>query len=201
VSPQTSDEFARESLGLQWQWQANFDKAWSSLSARPGWLRLSAVPLPVEAVNLWEVPNILLQKLPAPKFTVTTRLDAGGLLPNEEAGLVVMGMNYSYLAVVRTEHGFRLERTLCVDAAKDNEETEEDGVDLTSGAIYLRVLVEPEAECRFSYSIDGRQFTDIGEPFKATVGKWIGAKLGLFAVSLTQAQHRGFADFDWFRLR
>jgi beta-xylosidase len=46
VSPQTSDEFTAESLGLQWQWQANFDKNWFSLSANPGWLRLKAVSLP-----------------------------------------------------------------------------------------------------------------------------------------------------------
>jgi len=201
VSPQTSDEFASQSPGLQWQWQANFDKTWSSLSARPGWLRLNAVSLPIEALNLWQVPNLLLQKLPAPKFIVTTRLDANGLLPNEEAGLVVMGMDYSYLAVVRTEQGFRLERTLCVDAPKDNEETEENGVDLKTSAIYLRIMVDPGAECRFSYSIDGRQFTEIGEPFKAREGKWIGARIGLFAVSLTQAQRRGYADFDWVRFR
>jgi beta-xylosidase len=201
VSPQTSDEFALGALGLQWQWQANFEKTWSSLSARPGWLRLNAVSLPIEALNLWQVPNLLLQKLPAPKFQVTTRLDANELLPNEEAGLVVMGIDYSYLAIVRTEQGFRLERTLCVDAPKDNEETEENGIDLKNGAIYLSVMVEAGAECRFSYSIDGQQFTEIGEPFKAREGKWIGAKIGLFAVSLTQAKSRGYADFDWVRFK
>jgi hypothetical protein len=47
------------------------------------------------------VPNLLLQKLPAPTFTVTTKIDATGLLPDEEAGLVMMGMDYSYLAIVR----------------------------------------------------------------------------------------------------
>jgi hypothetical protein len=110
-----------------------------------------------------------------------------------------MGKDYSYLAVVRTDQGLRLERTLCVDAPTDNEETEENVVDLDAAVIYLRIMVEPGAECRFSYSIDGLQFTEIGQPFKAKEGKWIGAKIGLFAVSLTQAQHRGFADFDWVR--
>ena len=201
VAPETTDEFTSRLPGLQWQWQANFDKNWSSLIAKPGWLRLNAVSLPLEAVNLWNVPNLLLQKLPAPEFTATTRLDANGLLPNEEAGLVVMGMDYSYLAVVRTEQGFRLERTLCVDAPNDNEETEENGVDLKDGGIYLRVTVKAGALCSFSYSEDGRQFNEIGEPFKAREGKWIGAKIGLFAVGLTHANARGFADFDWFRVR
>ena len=111
-------------------------------SLRPGWLRLSSLPLPLEAVNLWLVPNLLLQKLPAPTFTLTTKIDASGLLPNEEAGIVIMGMDYSYLAIVRTEEGFRLERTLCNDAPKGTEETEENGVDLNGGEMFLRISVE-----------------------------------------------------------
>jgi beta-xylosidase len=197
--PQTTDEFASQNLGLQWQWHANFNPSWWSLNSRLGWLRLNSMPLPLEAVNLWSVPNLILQKLPAPTFTATAKIDASGLMPNEEAGLVMMGMNYSYLAIVRTDEGFRLERTLCEDAPKGNEETEESGVDLIDGNLYLRVTVGPDAVCRFSYSKDGRIFDEIGEPFKAREGRWIGAKVGLFAVSLTQAQKSGYADFDWFR--
>jgi hypothetical protein len=154
---------------------------------------------PFEAVNLWSVPNLLLQKLPAPTFTVTTKIDATGLLPDEEAGLVMMGMDYSYLAIVRTDKGFRLERTLCEDAPKGKEETEESGVDLTDGQLYLRITVGPDAVCSFSYSKDQNSFIEIGEPFKAREGRWIGAKVGLFAVSFAQAEKRGYADFDWFR--
>ena len=199
VSPQTTDEFAVTNVGLQWQWHANPETNWSSLRARPGWLRLNSVSLPVEALNLWTVPNLLLQKLPAPTFTVTTRIDAAGLLPNEEAGIVMMGMDYSYLAIVRTEDGYRLERTLCKEAPKDTEETAENGLDLPDGQLYLRINVEGDAVCRFSYSKDGRRFNEIGEPFKARQGRWIGAKVGLFAVALTQAQRHGYADFDFFR--
>jgi len=197
--PQTTDEFALRSLGLQWQWHANFNAAWWSLASRTGWLRLNSIALPFEAVNLWSVPNLLLQKLPAPTFTATTKIDATGLSLNEEAGLVMMGMDYSYLAIVRTEKGFRLERTLCKDAPKGNEETEESGVDLTDGQLYLRITVGPDAVCSFSYGKDGTSFIEIGEPFKAREGRWIGAKVGLFAVSFAQAEKRGYADFDWFR--
>jgi beta-xylosidase len=197
--PQTTDEFGSRSLGLQWQWHANFETTWWSLASRTGWLRLNSIALPFEAVNLWSVPNLLLQKLPAPAFTVTTKLDATGLLPNEEAGLVMMGMDYSYLAIVRTDTGFRLERTVCEDAPKGNEETEESGLDLTDGRLYLRITVGPDAVCKFSYSKDGSRFNEVGELFKAREGRWIGAKVGLFAVSFTQAQERGYSDFDWVR--
>jgi len=198
-NPQTSDEFLVRSLGLQWQWHANPLKQWSTLDSRSGWLRLNSIPLPVDAVNLWGVPNLLLQKLPAPTFSATTKIDASGLMPNEAAGLVMMGMDYSYIAVVKTDEGFRLERTLCVDAPKGNEETAEAGVDLDNGLVYLRITVGPDAVSQFSYSKDGVRFTELGESFKAREGRWIGAKVGLFAVSLTQAQRPGAADFDWFR--
>ena len=38
--PQTSDDFASDQLGRQWQWQANHRSAWHSLTARKNWLRL-----------------------------------------------------------------------------------------------------------------------------------------------------------------
>jgi hypothetical protein len=42
------------------------------------------------------------------------------------------------------------------------------------------VEVEPDAGCRFSYSLDGRKFTSLGASFTAREGKWIGAKMGFF---------------------
>lgn len=197
--PQTSDDFSSSALGLQWQWHANSKDSWASLTAKPGWLRLNSIQLPYDAVNLWSVPNLLLQKLPGPSFTVTTKIDATNLMANEEAGLVVMGMDYSYLAVVRTEEGYRLERTVCKDAPKGNEETNDSGVNINGGSVILRVKIDADAMCTFSFSGDGRQFTDLGEPFKAREGRWIGAKVGLFAASFNEATQRGYADFDWFR--
>jgi beta-xylosidase len=197
--PQTSDEFETRLPGLQWQWQANFEQNWSSLTDKPGWLRLNSIPLPNEAVNLWPVPNLVLQKLPAPTFILTAKIDASGLLPNEESGLVMMGMDYSYLAVVRTETGFRLEKTVCKNAQAGNEEIEDSGVDVNGGSLLLRITVSADAVCRFSYSSDGTVFTDLGESFKARQGRWIGAKVGLFSLAQPGAVKRGYADFDWFR--
>ena len=108
VVPQTSDEFQTNKLGLQWQWYANPFDYWFSLSTRQSWLRLFATPRPEGSVNLWSVPNLLLQKLPARNFTVTTAIDASNLLEGERSGLVMMGRDYSYLAVDRSPAGLRL---------------------------------------------------------------------------------------------
>ena len=70
------------------------------------------------------------------------------------------------------------------------------------GPVYLRVAVDEKALCRFSYSLDGAQFTPVGVPFQAAVDRWIGAKVGLFAggTSDLPLAAPNCADFDWFRV-
>ncbi|HJT25763.1 MAG TPA: hypothetical protein VJ784_00030 [Pyrinomonadaceae bacterium] len=155
--PQTSDEFIQHKLGLQWQWHANPMDDWLSLSTRRGWLRLKAVSRPAGAANLWVVPNLLLQKLPARDFTVTTLIDASHLQPGERSGLLMMGRNYSYLAVEKTSAGVRIVRVICIDAPKGAAEKEVvEG--LKSQLVYLKVSVFGEAICNFSFGTDGKRF-------------------------------------------
>jgi beta-xylosidase len=193
--PQTTDTFDNRELGLQWQWQANPRSDWWSLSVRRGWLRLSAQPMPRDASNLWPVPSLLLQKLPAPVFTSTTLVSFDSLRVNERAGLIVMGLDYAYLAVRMTNAGAELAQMRVRDADRGGVEQ---GVTtrLTGSSVFLRVSVSAGAVCRFAWSMDGVRFTDIGEPFPAREGKWIGAKVGLFAVAPRDEARRGYADFD-----
>ena len=73
-------------------------------------------------------------------------------------------------------------------------------VPLSSQEVYLRVTVEPEAKCTFSYSTDGKRFRELKTVFAAKPGRWIGAKVGLFAASRQPTNDKGYADFDWFRI-
>ena len=198
-APQTSDEFDRNRLSLQWQWHANPLDQWSSVSLRRGWLRLSAIPWPEGARNLWAVPNLLLQKLPEREFTVTTLVDACQLREAERSGLVMMGKDYSYLAVVRTAGRLRVVRVNCLDAPRNTPEIEVGAVDLKNESLYLRITVADEAVCHFSYSFDGKHFERLGQEFKAQSGMWIGAKVGLFSLGPRGASGYGFADYDWVR--
>ena len=197
-APQTSDEF-EDKLGLQWQWQANPREQWLSLFARRAWLRLPAVPPPDGAQNLWAVPNLLLQKFPARVFTATTFVEPSHLRNGERSGLLVMGRDYSYLAVARTSAGLRIVRVNCFDAAKNGAELEAGGVELKATAAYLRVSVADDAVCQFSYSLDGKRFELLGDKFKAQPGMWIGAKVGLFSLAPHGAETHGYADYEWFR--
>ena len=158
-----------------------------------------SVAIPDRGTNLWSAPNLILQKLPAPEFTVTAKLEFGKLAVGEKAGLIVMGTNYSYLAVERTSSGDRVIEVTCRGAAKGGREIEEGGAGCAGDSLFLRVKVSPGAICQFSYSNDGKGFTPVGKSFPATAGRWMGAKVGLFSFAKDDAERRGYADFDWFR--
>lgn len=199
--PQTSDEFNSLKLGLQWQWPANPEPRWYSLSARAGWLRLFAMAQPVEVVSLWSAPSLLLQKLPAPEFTATTRLDFRGLAAGERAGLVLTGADYSYLAVEKAASGWRLLKASCMKADELGREVSEAEAACSGDSVVLRVSVSEGALCHFSYSDDGKTFVPLGKTFAARAGKWIGAKVGLFCLGSRNASQTGHADFDWLRIQ
>ncbi len=196
-TPQTSDEFNSIKLGLQWQWQANPMATWLFTSGE-GYLRLYARTLPDSFRNYWDVPNILMQKLPAGKFQVTTKLTFHPIQVGDKTGFIVMGMDYAYLSLTKKEDGIYLYYSTCKQANKGNAEESEEIKKLTDGVIYLRVKVETGAICHFSYSMDGNNFNEIEKPFTAQPGQWIGAKIGMFCTSIKKAHDSGYADFDWF---
>ncbi|MDF2189563.1 glycoside hydrolase 43 family protein [Paraflavitalea sp. CAU 1676] len=203
-TPAETDEFNGPALGLQWQWQANPKATWSFLDPSRGVLRLFSDKVPDSAKNLWEVPNLLLQKWPGESFAMSTRLTftPNPKLENERAGLLVMGQSYAALTVKKKKDGIWLVYNTCKEAFKGTAETEKELVKLgdSSVTVTLRVQILPGALCRFGYSVEGKEFTDIETPFKAEPGRWIGAKTGLFCTRPGQINDAGFADFDYFRV-
>jgi beta-xylosidase len=199
-TPPESDEFNTPELGLQWQWQANPAATWSFLYQ--GGLRLYTVKAPDSARNLWDVPNLLLQKFPAEQFMVTAKMK---LVPNqkltaERAGLIIMGYSYAGIGLKSTGDGVALVMFNAKAANKGAKEKEEIIKMAGQAEVYLRVKVSSGAICQFSYSLDGENFIHAEGTFIAEEGQWIGAKVGLFASRLAQINDAGYADFDWFRI-
>ncbi|HEX8686853.1 MAG TPA: glycoside hydrolase, partial [Pyrinomonadaceae bacterium] len=95
--------------------------------------------------------------------------------------------------------GLYVSQAVCKDADKGGAEREGAALPLKSNTFFLRVKVSGGAVCAFSYSEDGKSFRPVGEPFTARQGRWIGAKVGLFATRVGRAREFGYADFDWFR--
>lgn len=204
-TPAESDEFDSLELGLQWQWQANPKPIWYFCDGGNSLLRLYSY-YTENQVNLWDVPNLLLQKFPTEDFTVTTKVSfaPSSKYTGERTGLVVMGADYAVLTMENRADGLILVQNVCRKADKKGKEEENASVKLSDNTLFLRVKVkkdsEKEAICSFSYSVDGKKFISLGENFTAKPGKWIGAKVGLFITRPKAVNDGGWVDIDWFRV-
>ncbi len=206
--PQTNDEFMSSQLGLQWQWQANYRSYWYSLSVRPGFLRLFSQPTFMGEQNLWNTGSLLLQKFPAESFAAITKLEGKGLANGEKSGLIIFGLDYSYIALEKQSKGYRIIRVTCKDARKGTPEVVDASAPANGGHLYLKIVVTPENSkdiipkvlCTFSFSTDAILYHDLGEVFVAREGLWVGAKAGLFSTKHRESKKRGYADIDWFKI-
>ena len=199
ATPPDSDEFDGATIGPQWQWQANFQENWAFPFPARGVLRMNAVQLPDNYKNLWQLPNLLLQKLPAEEFTATLKVTLEPRFEGEKFGLVVMGLDYSYAGLTYKGGKLYIAQAGARDADKGYAETENVPFQLNDKTVYLRVKVAKGATCQFSFSADNKNYTSLGVPFKAREGRWIGAKIGFFFSRPGKFNDAGTADLDWFR--
>ncbi len=193
--PAASDNFNSHKLGLQWQWQANPEESWCSLSEREGYLRLYTQLAPEGEGSLYQAPYLLMQKFPALTFTATTSLDVSGLARGDRAGIVIFGYQYAALTyAIEADAGPELQ---FLEGDTDSENVVWSQSMTGVSRLWFRVLVEEGAVCRFQYSLDGERFDTIEHtPFQATVSKWVGAKVGLYVQSIQATG--GYADVDEF---
>jgi xylan 1,4-beta-xylosidase len=191
-----SDEFEGTDLGLAWQWNHQPNGALWSLTARPGYFRLTN-GRPVR--RFVEAQNTLTQRTFGPKSSATTCLAVGGMNDGDMAGLGILMEQYAFIGVAREEG----RAAVVMTAILDEEETEMARVPLDGDAVCLKV----DADFRdmtdravFSYSTDGHEWQSIGDPFHMhyTLGHFMGARFALF--SYARAMPGGHVDFDFFRL-
>lgn len=190
------------------QWHANY----SDFYGFPGngaMMRLYSHRTSKDFVNMWEVPNLWLAKLPAEEFTATAQLRVSAKSTSEgvSAGMTVMGWDYARFGFVKRGDDFVLQFITCADAEQGGAETVTDVATLKPSRayaaglypnveldVYLRLKVDGKGVCRFAYSTDGRRFTTAEGSFKASAGKWIGAKYGFYAIAPASASDRGWLD-------
>jgi beta-xylosidase len=210
INPQESDEF-NDGLGLQWQWHANYHQFYGQPTA-DGCYRLYTIEQPKDFRSLWDVPNLLLQKPTAPRFTATAKVRFASKEDGQYGGMVMMGRDYSALVVLRQGDAFLLQRHTTMGADEGRTETqqtlttlqptERDTIPYAPAIymdVYLRMTVR-DGICTYSHSLDGKHFKQAGEPFKMREGKWIGAKFGFVAECKSLKSSRGWLDVDWIRI-
>lgn len=191
----------------EWQWQRmpsrTRDGKLHSLLLQDN---LRCIPAE-EGPNRWQ-DEMILRKITGPNIDYTTQVIFRPSKQGDRLGFTVFGMDYAALELVMMDDGsISLDYVTCADAHKGKKEEREpltgwiNQVDkytvlpMEKMQIFLRVSVrssdpQPGAtdadkivKAVFSYSTDGIHFTKAPEPFLVKEGKWIGAKVGFYALS------------------
>jgi beta-xylosidase len=93
-----SDEFNHGALSLAWQWNHNPDDRFWSLTARPGFLRLTTGRVDETVL---QARNTLTQRTFGPECSGTTCLDVSGMKDGDYAGVVALQDRYAFVGVKR----------------------------------------------------------------------------------------------------
>jgi beta-xylosidase/rhamnogalacturonyl hydrolase YesR len=174
--PARSDTFEGRALSANWQWNHNpIDASWS-LTERPGWLRLKALP----AAGLASARNTLTQKLWGQAGLIEVKLDVRALAEGQHAGLAFMsGDVFDWVGVTE------------IDGVRRIAWNGGEGPTLPGGDVWLRGTVSGPA-ARLLYSLDGKTYTDRGAAVELKFAKWKGARMALFSYG----PNPGIADVD-----
>ena len=216
-----SDNFSSSELGLQWQWLANSKPEFYSLTERPGALRLYSLCLPQAPAGttepvppaqsfpiLWNCANVLTQKLVCPAFTADFSLDISNLQEGTQAGILMIGGDYSSLAFRKEADGMKLvyfesenqkAEAVIKDTNTNDVKTEKTLfstlVDNAITTAILRIVFGYDKVCQMYYQLEGEnEFTKI--PFSSIPKDhtWVGAKIGIFSTSVNTQKAVGYVD-------
>lgn len=190
----TTTDFTGTGIPLNWQWEANPKYYWYMMNPSAGSLRLHCIKSPEGWRNLRDTPNILAQKVVGPSMSFTARLEYRPSYAGERVGIVVDGRDYSTIELDYDGEAISLVRRDCIDAQNGVAEVTLASIPASSGNIYIKVDIDEACRCTFSYSPDGKRFKAAGPVFKAREGHWVGAKIGLFAISEIQKNDGGTVE-------
>lgn len=210
-----SDDFTYDAnkLALEWQWNHNPDNAAWSVTERAGWLRLSNAHL---ATNLLNARNTLTMRTEGPNCQSAIKLDASGMLPGDRAGLAAFQFNYGQVGVRVDDSGgkyvYMAKNGAYSDSAAitDSVDTIVEETPLSSDTVYLKEdfqfsnvdesgnIIGDVNQVSFSYSLDGTQWTTIGDTISMTydLKLFTGYRSAIYSYPTTQTG--GHADIDSF---
>ena len=195
-------------ISREFSWHSNYSNFFG-FDIPSGLKRIYSHKLSDNFVNFWEVPNLWLMKFPEEEFTFTTEITATTRqnLDGISSGVIIMGWDYCRLGLTGKNGEFVLQLAECYDAENGGKESIHDIATISPERIYnsglvpnierslvIKVEVKKNAECSFSYSLDGKKFEKIPYTFKARQGKWIGAKIGYYSTMPSELSDRGWID-------
>lgn len=198
---QTSDDFSGNEIGLQWQWLANTGKKYCSLKNG----ELVVKPHISPELSLIDAPNVITQMFYGFNFEVTAKVKLENNIVNDSittrGGLSVMGQTCFDIGLEQNKD--------MVFLSVRQGENQDAIIELSQNEVYLKLEAKGEHPfplmfegdqnrgeilCQFSYSIDGKTFTPLGESFQAVAGTWIGARIGLYCLSTEKSETKLLVD-------
>lgn len=189
-----SDEFEEDRLRLIWQTPANRRGDWLNLK---GGLKLNCVPYAPAALS--DFAGIVSQKVAYKNFAVKCKCKLGLVNDGDEVGFTVFGDEYTYICVVRQEgHNFLEIRKGAIGGAED--ETLCRSQPYADGYVTFQISAKYEERNKLAvkYTFGGSAFT---RKFYAQKGKWVGARLGVYArTSAQDPKKQGCGTFKFFRV-
>ncbi|AFL88080.1 beta-xylosidase [Terriglobus roseus DSM 18391] len=185
-----NDDFSGPKLANIWQWNhVPVDGKWS-LTERPGYLRLHAMP----ATELRAAKNTLTQRAIGPQSTPTTVLDTKGMATGDTAGLALFNFPNAWIGVTKTDTGQSI-------TVSDEQAPGPVSEPLQSNRVWLRATCDYRKEtAQFSYSTNGKDFRNLGAPVTLVyqIITFQGIRYSLFSYNSAGKPVSGYADFDDF---
>lgn len=198
-----SDEFKGESLGLQWQWQANPQDFFYSIKGHSG-LRLFCLPNTERENHLWYAPNALTQIPQHRAFSVVAKVRLMGKENGDMASIGIIGHAYAYLGIKKTECGHELSLytgDVIVNTFEGQAKETLSASCLHKGdTVYLKFEVFENKTYRFAWSDDGIRYITIGGANPLQRATWTGAKLCLWSANKNNCVSEGYGDYEFIHI-
>jgi beta-xylosidase len=187
------DNFSSTVLNLNWQWQANPKNNWAFTTAN-NFLRMPAVLSTDSVINIWKLPNILMQKIPVADINASVKFKFYPNTENERFGFVLLGTDYAGISIVKQKDSLAIVYTTCIGADKGNLPTEIVIEKTIVNEISFKLEMKENGNCVFLYSIGNKQAKAVPLTFAAKPGKWVGAKIGMYCSRNKNTNDAGFAN-------
>ena len=201
-----SDEFNYSSnkLHLAWQWNHNPDNANWSLTAKPGYLRLTTGRVDK---TIYHARNTLTQRTLEPTSTAEVALETTSMKDGDIAGLVALQAISGFVGIEQTGTSKNIvmytgDNDTQAYRGKNAMVKREASVPFTGNRIYLRAVgnfSNNSSTVTFSYrTSETGQWTNIGTTVRPTFSleHFTGVRFGLFNYATKTAG--GYVDFDYY---
>ncbi len=192
------DNFEDDTLDMVWCMRRPPKQPFHSLTERPGYLRISLLPVRAEDP---ETPAMLVRRQQHYDFQAKTAMEFDPAHDGEEAGIILtQNERYCFLLVKQQRGG---QNEIACYRIVNGRRTLLQAVPVPDGRVYLTVEGS-EGEYHFYYGLRERELIPLvlhedGSILSTVVADgYIGTYLGMYASAGHRASENT-ADFDWFR--